>query len=131
MDTTTPTPKPARGSVIKNIYLYLVSFVALMMIIFSTADVINIGLKAFIFTKADDMSYGYYPACPVATPAGTTTSVKADPGCLSPDEQKKRDEDSRSAQRQNSLVRDISMIIVGIPVFMYHWSIVRRKDENV
>lgn len=129
MDTTTPTQKPTRGSIIKSIYLYLVSFVALMMIIFSSADVINIGLKAFIFTKADDYSYGYYPACPVATPAGTTTSVKTDPGCLNPDEQKKRDEASRESQRQSSLVRDFSMIIVGIPVFMYHWGIVRRKEE--
>ena len=127
MDQQPSTPKP-HGSIIKNIYLYLVSFVALMMIVFSTADVVNITLKAFIFTKADEVNYSYYPACVPATPVGTST-VKTDPNCVSPDEQKKRDEESRSAQRQSSLVRDLSMIVVGIPVFLYHWNIVRRKDE--
>jgi hypothetical protein len=125
----TPTPKSARGSIIRNIYLYLVSFVALMMIVFSTADVVNIGLKTFIFTKADDYNYGYVSTCPVV-PASDTSTVKTDPYCVTPDEQKKRDEASRTAQRQGSLVRDLSMIVVGIPVFMYHWGIVRKKEEQ-
>ena len=117
-----------RGSVIKNLYLYLVCFVTLMMFVFSLGDVINIALKIYIFTKADDVNYAYYPACPV--PASGVTGTKADPSCLSPEEQKKRDEDNRSAQRQNSLVRDISFVLVAVPVFAFHWRIVRKKDEN-
>ena len=129
MDTPTPAAKP-RGSIIRNIYLYLVSFVALMMIIFSTADVLNIALKTFIFTKADSVNYAYYPPCPTL-PASTTGTAKTDPSCVTPAQQKQNDEETRTAQRQNSLVRDISLILVGVPVFMYHWRIIRKKDELV
>jgi hypothetical protein len=39
----------SRGMIIKNIYLHLVSFVALMMIVTSTATIINDVLKTYVF----------------------------------------------------------------------------------
>lgn len=127
----TPVSAPRRGgTIIKNIYLYLVSFVALMMIIFSTADLLNIALKTYVFTKADYNFY-YGPTCvPAPVSAGTSTPLKGE-GCLSADEQKKQNEDQRTAQNQRDLVRDISMIVVAIPVFLYHWKIVRNKEEGI
>ena len=122
----------AKGSVIRNIYLYLVSFVALMMLIFSAADLINTALRTYIFTKADDMNYYYGPTCVVPVPpaGSTSTPAKGEPGCLSKEEQKKQQDEQRSSQRQSSVVRDISMILVAIPVFSYHWMIIRKKEEK-
>lgn len=100
-----------------------------MMIVFSSADIINIALKTYIFTKADDMGYFYGPSCPVKPVPGSTSTV--DYGCLSAEEQKKQNEENRSAQRQNSIVRDLSMILVAVPVFAYHWRIVRKKEDGV
>ncbi len=130
METPAHTPRRG-GTIIKNIYLYLVSFVALMMLIFSAADIVNITLRTYVFTKADNFYYG--PACvPPPAPTGTSTpsDIKAS-GCLSADEQKKQNDDQRNAQNQRDLVRDLSMIVVAIPVFMYHWKIVRNKEEGV
>ena len=137
-----PTTEQRRGgSIIKNIYLYLVSFVALMMIIFSTADLLNIALKTFVFTKADD-NYYYGPvACPIEPSSAvldnkggqTPSSSPLEKGrsdCQDTAQQRKQNDDMRSAQRQRDLVRDISMIIVAIPVFLYHWKIVRNKEEG-
>lgn len=128
MDTPTPSNKVA---IIKNIYLYLVSFVALMMIIISTADMLNIALRTFIFTKADNYDYYGYPA--VCTPtSSTSTTGTLDKGrgeCITEEEQKKRDTEMRSSQRQRDLVRDISFILVAVPVFAYHWRIVRKREE--
>jgi hypothetical protein len=123
-----------RGSIIKNIYLYLVSFVALMMIIFSAADIINIVLRTYIFPKADNMSYYYGPVCtkPLPSPNATsTTGTKDEFGCANEEEQKKQQQEQNSAQKQRDLVRDLSMILVAAPVFTYHWRIVRRKEEGV
>ncbi len=122
--------KPKSG-VIRNIYLYLVSFVALMMIIFSTADLINIALKTYIFPKADDYYSYYEPICTPAAPtdATSTANVKGET-CISKEEQEKRSKEQLVRQRQNSLVRDISMILVAVPVFAYHWMIIRKKENE-
>ena len=117
--------------VVKTIYFYLVSFVALMMVVFSLADVIDMALKTWIFTKAD--FYGYYPeaACDQNL-LKTDMTIKP----LSTEECdkrradfEKREEENRVAQRQRDAVRDISMIIVGIPLFSIHWWMIRKKEK--
>lgn len=119
---------PYKGGLIRNIYLYLVSFVALMMLIFSTADLINIGLKTYVFTKADLNPYSSYPICPATAPTGSSTD-KGNIDCRTSDEQKKQDAENQIVQKQQSLVRDISLIVVAIPVFLFHWRIIRKKEE--
>ena len=134
-------PQGGKGKTIKSLYFYLVSFVALMMIAFSTADLINMALKTWIFTKADDyfiysgrMNCAAMPA-PMVDPkatAPTPTKEQVIADCEKQNEvAAKEQEANRIATRQNSVVRDISMIVVGIPLFLIHWRIVRRKDENL
>ncbi len=125
-----------KGRVIKSLYFYLVSFVALMMVVFSTADTINIALKTWVFTAADKDMYNYPRAvCEVPVPA--PTDPKAVPAPTKADCEKnneeniKQQEASRIAQKQRDVVRDISMIVVGIPLFLIHWRILRSKEENL
>ena len=42
---------------IRSIYFYAVSIIALFMLVFSAVDLINIGLKTWVFKNADP-SYG-------------------------------------------------------------------------
>lgn len=125
MDNASSRPK---GSVIKNIYLYLVSFVALMMIVFSVADLLNTLLKTYIFTQADNYSYPMVACAEKAAPGQSAI----DPAeCERQQEGNiKQQEQSRIANRQSSYVRDLSMVVVAIPLFAYHWHIIRRKEEN-
>jgi hypothetical protein len=117
-----------KGQIIKILYFYVVSLVALFMVVFSLADMVNIALRTYLFPKADENYYGYYaPVCSSPAQAGSSSTVK-DPGCISKDEQMRIDKDNREAQRQRDLVRDFSFLIVGIPLFAYHWNIVRRKE---
>lgn len=114
---------------IKSIYFYLVSFVALMMVVWSTSDLINTALKTWVFIKADQDIYPMYP-CEAKTPEGKSEISPED--CTRQQEMsRKYSEQSRSAQKQRDAVRDLSMIVVGIPLFIMHWRIVRRKDENL
>ncbi len=122
---------------IKSIYFYLVSFVALMMVVFSTADAINIALKTWVFTAADKDMYNYPRSiCEMQVPA-TPPNVKPVPTVSKEDCEKqneeniKQNETGRMAQKQRDVVRDLSMIVVGIPLFLIHWRIVRSKDENL
>ena len=127
----------SKGKVIKSIYFYLVSFVALMMVVFSTANIINNILKTYVFTKADryDFYPAYVPGCELERPMetkGPTSSLPSKEEC---EKQRKIQEEnntkSRSSQLQRDTVRDISMIVVGIPLFIWHWRIIRKKDENL
>ncbi len=128
---------PTKGKTIKSIYFYLVSFVALMMVVFSTADIINIALKTWVFTQADQDMYSYPKAvCDVPVPA-TPPDAKSAPVISKADCEKqnaeniKQQEASRIAQKQSNVVRDLSMIVVGIPLFLVHWRILRKKEEDL
>lgn len=128
MDTQ-PTNKIA---LIKSIYFYLVSFVALMMVVFSAADAIDLALKQWVFTKADN-NYYFTSNCDLnyAKPVGTDSTVKAPTAeeCAKMDAQQKEvDKQNRESQRQRDAVRDISFLVVGIPLFLFHWRYARRKD---
>lgn len=122
--------------VIKSLYFYLVSFVALMMVVFSTADMVNIALKTWVFKAADKDMY-YMPPCALPTATTDRPEVKSVPAVSVEDCEKqnelnlKQQESSRLAQKQRDVVRDISMIVVGIPLFLIHWRIVRSKEENL
>ena len=126
---------------IKSFYFYVVSFVALMMIVWSSADLINVALKTWVFTKADDnMYYDGRAACatlpaPVPDPKSTTPVISKEQMIKDCEMQNeisiKQQEISRVATRQANIVRDISMIVVAIPLFFIHWRIVRRKDEDL
>lgn len=122
--------QPGKPSIIKNIYLYLVSFVSLMMVVFSVADIINLGLKTYVFTKADQNFYGPAAICPaVPAPVGTSGKTIPPPDCtVETAAARQQAADNLTAQRQRDLVRDISFIIVGIPLFAYHCRIIRRKE---
>lgn len=133
MDNQSTPPRKT----IKSIYFYLVSFVALMMVVFSTADAINIALKTWIFTAADKDMYSYpKAACEVPAPA-TPAEAKSVPAtykedCLRQNEENiKQQELNRTAQKQRDVVRDLSMIVVGIPLFLIHWRILRKKEEDL
>ena len=87
---------------------------------------ISVGLKAYVFTKAD---YNYY-AVPV-TPCMQDVSKGAPvtPCPTAPDPQEVMQEQQQlSSQRQQTMVEDISMLVVALPLFLYHWMIIRRKE---
>ena len=120
-----------KPSIIRTIYLYAISLVGLLMIVFSAADLINIGLKMFVFTQADEYNYPCPPPAPIAADGkevSTTTTASQREKALC-DEDRNR---MRVQQRQGSLVRDLSMLIVAIPLFLFHFRIAQkeRKDHS-
>ena len=121
----------AKGAVIKNIYLYLVTFVALMMMVFSCADLINTILRSYVFTHADQDYYQNYPcAVPAAPPVNGKVIEPTTIDCQKQQEEnRKQTETSRVAQRERDLIRDLSFLIVGLPLFLFHWRLVRRKVD--
>jgi len=134
---------------IRNIYFYLVALIALMMIIWGTADLINLGLTTWIFKTADKAD-DWAPPIPymiTETRLGETAARCAEKCDLTADEKQqiqnwlvdyKNWQDQQGiikiAKKQKNAVRDISILIVAIPLFIWHWKIiskeVREAKEN-
>jgi amino acid transporter len=124
-----PTSKAA---LIKTVYFYVVSLIGLMMVVFSVADLVNLGLKTWVFPKADLNEYKQ-PPC--------TVQVFKDPNLKETDEQYQQrvkaceasyvnEDEARAIRNQRDAVRDFSFLVVGIPLFLYHWTTIRREKET-
>src|SRR3989338_3555279 len=119
-------PQTSKTGLIKSIYFYLVSLITLVIIIFSTADLVNVALKVTIFTKADRVFET--PCLATPPPNGTVTGTERFPyDC---DAQKRNSMEEREAQRQRDLVRDIGLLAVAIPVFAWHYATIRRETRE-
>lgn len=108
----------------------MVSLISLIILVVAGIMLINLALKAWVFTKADDAYY--YPAKLACTETKNPDGSMAyrDPGCDDPnyeESERKAEMDRRAAQRQNNAAQAVAMILVASPVFYYHWKLARKE----
>jgi amino acid transporter len=128
-DMLASTPKAA---IIKTVYFYLVSLIGLMIVVFSAADLINLGLRMSVFPKADMNPYPQ-PSCAVTVvrdPSSKETDDQFQARLKQCEDGQISDKEAQSIQNQKDAVRDISLLVVGLPLFLYHWITV-RKDQKM
>lgn len=117
---------------IKTIYFYLVSFVTLMLLTVNSALLLNLGLKTYIFTAADDYGYGFAPTAicyDSVVKEGTAPKQLSAEECVKRDaENKKNEEKNRAANRQREAAENISFILVSLPLFILHWRAARKRE---
>lgn len=122
----------SKVTIIKNLYLYLVSFAALMMIAISFATLLGNVLKLTVFPNADrwyTASYVPYGCEGGPIEPGRPTSTPEQ--CAKEKERyQEEQEKNRQARIQQSIVWSISFLIVGIPLFGFHWYLLRKKDHK-
>lgn len=123
-----------REKIIRTIYLYLFSLIGLVLITNGSVRLVELTLKTFIFTKADQtLIYPVYPQpMPVPPSSEGVEGVKE----ISPEEEKKYqeeqrkyDEESRRSQQERTAAEALAMIIVGLPLFLYHWRIIQTQQN--
>ena len=108
---------------IRKVYLYLTSFIGLILMLIGGVRLVNLGLKTWIFTKADNQMYGQvcYEPQPVKDGQAPAQMSKAD--C------DKQQADNRAAQKQSEASDSIAFIIVGLPVYLYHWNKIKGERD--
>ncbi len=109
---------------LKKAYLYLVSVISLVIMVVGAIQLLDMALKTWVFTKADQ---DYYSApCMSAKPVSATgTPVECTPEERAA--QKQQQADMRTAQKQRQASTAIAMIIVATPVWFFHWRLARRE----
>lgn len=108
---------------LKKVYLYIVSLISLVIMIVAAIGLLNMALKTWVFPKADN---NYYPLCPTSQPVAPEKSA-AVPVCDEAAQQKIQTEQN-SAQKQRDAAQYLAMLIVGAPVFWYHWRLARKES---
>ena len=139
---------------IRTIYLYLFTLIGLVLITIGSVNLINLGLKRFIFTKADqELNYNLKPSFPMmidgraATEEDFVSAIeKCQEKCDLTSEQKQqiaswlkdykiwqeqeKQFDYLAQQRQREFSLALALIIVGLPLYLYHWSTIKKETKN-
>lgn len=106
---------------LRNIYLYLVSFVTLMMIL---------GGLIFTVQNATDVLFPtnyYYETYPVDKTGNLSDEEKK-----IIEENQKRSEENRRTESKKSVAKSVAVVVVALPVFIYHWKkIEKEKKEQI
>jgi hypothetical protein len=113
-------------TIIRKIYLYLFSLIGLVLVVIGCVQLVNLGLKAYIFTAADQ--YYTYPVAAPAQPMdkNASTTILAQPT----DAQMQAYQDKQTTSQRESTAADaIAMIIVGVPLYLYHWRVIKKDKE--
>ncbi len=107
---------------IKKVYLYLVSLVSLIIIIIGATMLVNMGLKAALGVK----DYVPYPmSCATRPVDANSKDVTCDPDYQA--KQADADKENQRNGKKRDAAQALAMIIVGTPVFWYHWRLARKE----
>lgn len=102
---------------IRTMYLYLFSFVGLLIIVFGSISLLDIGLKTYIFKEAD--KYEVYVG--ESKPNGEQYTKE---------ELETRQNKELVRQRQRELSNALAMLAVGTPLYLYHWKTLQKDQKK-
>ena len=109
--------------IVRKIYLYLFSTIGLVIAVIGAVQLVDLGLKAWVFKKAD--VYLDYPRPAVSLETGKPVENE-----ISKEELEKFNKTQLDSQRQRQAAGAIAMIVVGLPLYFYHWRIVKEETES-
>jgi hypothetical protein len=87
--------------------------VGLLIVVIGSIQMVNLGLKTFVFRDVD--KYEVY--IDKMVPELERESVE---------EIEKRQEVEIKRQREREFVNSLSMIVVGLPLYLYHWKTIQK-----
>ncbi len=131
--------------VIRNVYLYLVSMIGMITMIFGAVGLVNNVFSNFVFQVNDNIYTEPYPgsrsAClqPYVDPADPELKKMIKPTAEEAAACEKNQKEQNEQYRRNSIGREFSIAIaqlaVGLPVWLFHWGVIqkeyaRKKDEH-
>ena len=140
-------PEKKQNTLVRTIYLYTFSLLGLIFVIVGTVRLVDMGLKAFVFTKANEDQNLYSRQPYMAPPAevqkvDTITSTSTD---FSPDEvaamkqwvkeynswkEEQSNIDYTAIQQHQEAAGSLSAIIVGLPLYLYHWGVIKKENKE-
>ncbi|MEK7511939.1 MAG: hypothetical protein AAB575_02890 [Patescibacteria group bacterium] len=142
-----------KHSLIRSIYLYLFALLGLVLLTIGTVRFLDMGLKAFVFTKADDEEFINYSMPPykqdfVERNAATLEKAASNKESVSVKltsdevlilnssisewknwEEKRSKIDVKVSRRQRDASINLALMVVGLPLYLYHWFTIKKDTK--
>lgn len=138
---------------IRTIYLYIFALLGLVLLIIAGVRFLDMALKAFVFTQAEEEErlYSQQPAYPPVAieklAAADGEKIKAKEGEITLTEAEKASIDQWIAnykdwqekmakvdpvtsRRHRDASTNLAMILIGLPLYFYHWGVIRRETKK-
>lgn len=131
---------------VRTIYLYLFTIVGLALVVIGMVRFLDLGLKIFIFKQADaqqklQQQYCAYTAPVPLTKAESAVNQASTSTELTPDElialksfldsyKQCQNVDFLTSQRQRDASTSLAMILVGLPLYLYHWRVIGKEIKK-
>ncbi|MFP3897524.1 MAG: hypothetical protein ACLFV5_11905 [Anaerolineales bacterium] len=111
---------PKETWTLRNIYLYLVCLITLMMVIFATTNTVRTAVELIYPNPQSEIIYQY------ETPPGEAREM---------DEERlaEQREARRRADRRRSILELIgngTLLLIAAPLYVYHWQKIERGREK-
>lgn len=119
-------------SILKMIYLYILSFVGIIITVVASIGIVDMVLKNYILSV--EPSPYYYDMCSMEKP-GTIDEKMESPtkeeraACI--EEQSLKAKQEQSNQMKRDLSGQIAGLLIGIPLWLYHWGLIRKEKDIV
>ena len=127
---------------IRVVYLYLFALVGLVLLTIGGVQLVGLGLRTYVLTEADaEMRMHYMPEPPMRYSPDRAATLAEDT-TFTPQEREafrqwaseyERQRGLRAtidpvrSRRQRDAARALAFLIVGIPLFGYHWRTIRKE----
>ncbi len=129
---------------IRTIYLYLFALAGLIIVIIAGIRALDLGLKTFVFKDIDEqtrLNQQRYISTPhlekiegAEESDSFTESEKESMRNFLEDyeEWKEKNEkiDYVSVRRQEEFSSIISQVVIGLPLYLYHWLVIQKETEK-
>ena len=127
---------------IRVVYLYFFALVGLILLTIGGVQLVSLGLRTYVFTEADAEMRMHYMPEPVMRFSPDRATALASDTTLGPEEREalrnwaadyERQREMREAidpvkaRRQRDAARALAFLIIGLPLFGYHWRTIRRE----
>ena len=126
---------------IRVVYLYLFALVGLVLLTTGGVQLTSLALRSFVLTEADAEMHLYHGPEPPIRVYERARDLEADT-TLGPEErralrqwaeeyermrERREQVDPVVARRQRDAARALSFILIGLPLFGYHWRRIRKE----
>ncbi len=146
METT--LSQPAKKSIIRLIYLYLVALIGLVVFLIGGVGMVNTGLKVvlgvdgeYYYTSVKDVCRGQFGERYVGGPKSVPTPVVGGVAIVPVDansaefkqclvDEEERQKKQQSNDRRRNIAEALAMMILGAPIWLYHWHVIQRDNSE-
>lgn len=108
---------------IRLIYLYLFSFVGLIVFVIGCIRLVDLGLKVYVFKNADTYTFQRMPTYP--DDKRSAAQIEQENAS-----QEKFQKEEAIRNRQREVSGALAMMIIGGPLYIYHWKTIQRENKS-